>query len=127
MGQDSDGGGDDRSDGSEDLDEANYFETFYEPLNFRLHQGQNGPDISTKSVANKLNTVIDDWNAQLKRIHKESSSIRMIVVWGVLVDGGGIGHELLTYSNVEVCVFRFENGWDFDWPRSSTSSSRSCG
>ena len=41
----------------------------------------------------------------------------MIVVWEVFVDGGGLGHELLSYINVEVCVLSFENGWDFDRPR----------
>ena len=36
------------------------------------------------------------------------------MVWEVFVDGGGLGHELLNYDNVEVCVFSKEDGWDFD-------------
>ena len=63
-------------------------------------------DASTKAEAKKLKAAIDDWNSKFKKIQKESqSSRRKIVVWEVFVDSGGLGHELLNYDNVEVCVF----------------------
>ena len=62
-------------------------------------------DTSTKAEAKKLKAAIDDWNSKFKKIQRESqSSRRKIVVWEVFVDSGGLGHELLNYDNVEVCV-----------------------
>ena len=47
-------GGDGDSNMSDDLDEVNFFETFYEPLKFRMHLDKDAPQLSTKAEAKKL-------------------------------------------------------------------------